>query len=172
MSYFATPQYKNLCPGGQEINNFSEAFLGHHNYKITCLFYAWEQRRKFFNKYINFILFTPKLPPLLEAHEILATCKNFNQIIPYISYFVFIVAGFFGPPRNFFNYMETSPLYYLLTCKEEAKVVVVEVCVGGGEGIIQIIMKHRRLKKIGTYTELYLFISRPLPFNLFPTFSL
>ena len=135
MTYMATPQHKNPCPGGHEIYNFGRPFLGHHYYvrslsdlclgvkkrifkgimhfhymtymatpqpknpcprglKFTiwvdpslviitiihlfCLKYALDQRRRFFKKYINFTLFTPKLPPLwVGGHEI------YNFLSPY-----------------------------------------------------------------------------------------
>ena len=30
-----TPQLKNPCPGGHEIDNFGRPFLGHHNYILS-----------------------------------------------------------------------------------------------------------------------------------------
>ena len=60
MIYMAMPQHKNPCPGGHEIYNFGGPFLGHH---LICLNHAPVQRRRSFRKYINFTLFTLKLPP-------------------------------------------------------------------------------------------------------------
>ena len=38
---------------------------------LVSLINAWEQRRRLFKKYINFTLFTPKLPPLwVGGHDI------------------------------------------------------------------------------------------------------
>ena len=66
MTYMNTPQHKNPCQGGHEIYNFGRPFLGHHYQPIylVCLIFVWEQRRRFFKKYINYSRFTPKLPPL------------------------------------------------------------------------------------------------------------
>ena len=36
LTYIATPQHKNPCPGGHENYNFGRPFLGHHYY-ILCL---------------------------------------------------------------------------------------------------------------------------------------
>ena len=45
---------------------------------LVCLNHAPELRRRFFKKYINFTLFTPKLPPLgVGGHEI------YNFLSPY-----------------------------------------------------------------------------------------
>ena len=68
MTYMVTPQRKNPCAGGHEINNLGRLFIGHHNY--TLIFspkHAPEQRRRFLKKNINFTLFTAKLPPPLVA---------------------------------------------------------------------------------------------------------
>ena len=35
MTYMATPQHKNPCPGGHEIYNFGRPFLCHHNYILS-----------------------------------------------------------------------------------------------------------------------------------------
>ena len=72
MTYMATPLHKNPCPGGHEIYNFGRPFLDHHYYILglsdQCL---GVKRRRFLKKYINFTLFTPKLPPLwVGGHEI------------------------------------------------------------------------------------------------------
>ena len=32
MTHMATPQYKNIYPGGHEIYKFGKPFLGHHYY--------------------------------------------------------------------------------------------------------------------------------------------
>ena len=70
MTYMATPQHNNLWPGGHIIYNFGRPFLGHHYY-ISGLSYLCLGVEKIFKKYINFTLFTPKLPPLgVGGHEI------------------------------------------------------------------------------------------------------
>ena len=51
--------HKNPCPWGYEIYNFGGPFLGHHYYSPSlskpCLRVE---------KYINFTILTPKLPPI------------------------------------------------------------------------------------------------------------
>ena len=61
-----TPQHKDPCPGGYEIYNFyhSLVIITIH---LLCLKHAPEYRRRIFKKYINFTLFTPRLPPLKVA---------------------------------------------------------------------------------------------------------
>ena len=58
-----TPQLKNPRPGGNEIYNFSKAFLCHHYYAL-CFSKMPRNREEFLKKCINFTLFTLKLPHL------------------------------------------------------------------------------------------------------------
>ena len=64
MTYMATPQHKNPCPEVMKFTNLEEPSLDIITLYLVCLNHAQEQRRRFLNKYINFRLFTPKLPPL------------------------------------------------------------------------------------------------------------
>ena len=59
----ATPHHKKPCPSGRKIYNFSRCFLGHYYYDLSLPGPVPELRR-FLKKYINFTLFTPKLPLL------------------------------------------------------------------------------------------------------------
>ena len=63
------PLHKNPCAGGQEIYNFVRPFLWSSLLSLngSC---TGVQKRIFLKKYINFTLFTPKLPPLeVVGHE-------------------------------------------------------------------------------------------------------
>ena len=77
MTSLTTLQNKNPCPWDHEIYYFCRPFFGHQYYTLS--FYqicAWEQSRRFFKKYINFTLFTPKLLLLgVEGHKI----NNFGR---------------------------------------------------------------------------------------------
>ena len=52
---------KNPCSGGHEIYNFGRPFRGHHYYTFRL---SEPSRKVFSKKYMNFTIFTPKLPPL------------------------------------------------------------------------------------------------------------
>ena len=64
MTYIATPQHKNPCPGGHEIYNFVDPSLVMITIHLVCLNHAPEKRRRLLEKYINFTLFIPKLHPI------------------------------------------------------------------------------------------------------------
>ena len=44
----ATPQRKNPCPEGHEIQNVGRPFLGHHYYILSLLDLCLEAKRKIF----------------------------------------------------------------------------------------------------------------------------
>ena len=57
-------QAKQLHPSGHDIHNFGRPFLSHH-YFILSLSEPYPRRGEDFLKtYINFTIFTPKLPPI------------------------------------------------------------------------------------------------------------
>ena len=64
MTYMSTPQHKNPCPEGHEIDNLVDPSLVIITTYLVCLIYAFEYRRRFLQKCINLILFTQKLPPI------------------------------------------------------------------------------------------------------------
>ena len=54
ITYMATPQHKNTCPGGHEIYNFGRHFLGHHNYKLTLSILCLGEERKILKEIMHF----------------------------------------------------------------------------------------------------------------------
>ena len=70
MNFMASPCTRSPDPGGHEIYNLGRPFLRIYLH-LVCLNHALELRSRFLKKYINFTLFTPKLPPLeVGDHEI------------------------------------------------------------------------------------------------------
>ena len=63
MTYMATPQHKNPCPGSHEIYKFGRPFFGHDCYTLS-LYGPRTGAEKIFMKYINFTLFTQNYLPL------------------------------------------------------------------------------------------------------------
>ena len=72
MTHMVTPQQKNPCPGVMKFTILIDPSLVTITIHFDCLNHAPEQRGRFFNKYINFTIFTSKLPPLGmgRGHEI------------------------------------------------------------------------------------------------------
>ena len=65
----ATPLHKNLCRGGNEINNFWRPFLGHYDYILSCLIYSQEDI--LVKEIHHFYTFTPKtISSWSGGHEI------------------------------------------------------------------------------------------------------
>ena len=63
----ATPPHKNPCPGGHEIYKFGRPFLGHYCYTLSLYGLCPRVEKKiFFQKYINFTLFYPKITSLSD----------------------------------------------------------------------------------------------------------
>ena len=76
MTPMAMPQHKNPSPRCHEI--YTILVDPTWSSYFVCLINAREQRRRFFKKYSNFTLFTPKLPSLwVGGHEI------YNFLSPY-----------------------------------------------------------------------------------------
>ena len=72
------PSTRTPAPGVMKFTILVDPSLVIITTYLVCLINAWEQRRRFFKKYINFTLFTPKLPPLgMGGHEI------YNFLSPY-----------------------------------------------------------------------------------------
>ena len=76
-----TPQDKNTCPGGHEINNFGRPFLGYHYYMyILSLSEPCPGIETIFFKYIIFTFLPQNYLPLgwgVGGHEI------YNFLFPY-----------------------------------------------------------------------------------------
>ena len=72
-------QHKKPCEVGHEIYNFGRPFLGHYYYTLSLSeLRPGIEKKIFLKKYINFTLFTAKLPPLwVGGHEI------YNFLSPY-----------------------------------------------------------------------------------------
>ena len=69
--------YKNPYPGGHEIYNFGKSFLG-NNYYTLCLYESCPGVEMFLKKYIDFTLFTPKLPSYgMRDHETYSFLSNY-----------------------------------------------------------------------------------------------
>ena len=65
MTYMTTPQHiKTPAPGVMKFTILVDPSLVIITKYLVCLINAWEQRRRLFKKYINFTLFTQKLPSL------------------------------------------------------------------------------------------------------------
>ena len=79
MTYMAMNQHKKPCEVGHEIYNFGRPFLGHYYYTLSLSeLRPGIEKKIFLKKYINFTLFTTKLPPLwVGGHEI------YNFLSPY-----------------------------------------------------------------------------------------
>ena len=88
VTFMPTPQHKKPCTWGHEIYNFCRPLFGFHNYALLlCTSLLSEpypvQRRRDYRKYINFTLFTPKLPILGGG----GSCNlQFYVSLPYICY--------------------------------------------------------------------------------------
>ena len=63
-TYMATPQRKNPCPWGHEINNFGRPFLGHHYYILSMSDLCLGVEKKIFQEIHQFLNFYPKITPL------------------------------------------------------------------------------------------------------------
>ena len=64
MYYIDTPQYNNPFPGDHENYNSSIPFLSHHySILISLCIRSPGVEKTMFKKFINFKLFTSKLPP-------------------------------------------------------------------------------------------------------------
>ena len=71
MTYMATPQRKNPCPGSHEIYNLVEPSLVIISIYLVCLIYAWEYKEKNNAFYYTTYLATPQHKnPLPGGHEI------------------------------------------------------------------------------------------------------
>ena len=80
MTYMATPQHKNPCPGGHEIYNFGRPFLGYHYYILGLSDQCLGVEKKIFQEIHQFYIFYPKItpPPFgWGGHEI------YNFLSPY-----------------------------------------------------------------------------------------
>ena len=54
MTYMATPQHKNPCPGGHEIYNFGGPFLGNHYYILSLSNLCLGVEKKIFKEIMHF----------------------------------------------------------------------------------------------------------------------
>ena len=75
--------HKNPCSRSHEIYNFGKSYLGHHYYTHSLYGSCTRvEKTRFLKKYINFTLFTPKLPPLgVEGGQ-----EIYNFFSPYPTY--------------------------------------------------------------------------------------
>ena len=65
MTYMATPQHKNPCPGGDEIYKFGRPFLGYHNYILSLSVLCLGVEMKIFKGILHFhyMTYMGKPPP-------------------------------------------------------------------------------------------------------------
>ena len=116
MTYTATPQHKNPCPGGHEIYNFGSPFLCLHNYILSlseqCL---GEQRKRFLKQimhfhYMNFMVTHVHKNPCPRGHEI----YNFGR--PFLGHHYYILRlsdQCLGEETNIFKEIQQFYTYYL-----------------------------------------------------------
>ena len=63
ITYIATPERKNPCPGGHESYNFGRPFLGHHYYILSLSDLYLGVEKKFLKEIMHFHYMTNMAKP-------------------------------------------------------------------------------------------------------------